>query len=203
MRVPKGKYQSVIAINLDRYVHTAPADLPESDLRLEFWAWDFIADRDTVLDIRYNRMEAYGMRVFNIPGAMPGYQIFVQPISLTRLLQVKKTNPDFFVRGEKLRDLEQKPLTAQAKGTLLAPPADRLNVTAYIDGEEVAVLMKQQIKEYYGADSWGDAYLLTVDAPKHPKEDLPYQVFKIELTDLESGDRGEGLYYLEKENYVR
>lgn len=87
------------------YAHTALKNglLPESEHRLEFWAWDFIADRDTTLDIRYHRMEAY---------------------------------------------------------------------------------------------------LLTVDLPKQPEKALPYRVFKVEVEDLENGDRGEGLYYMDKENYI-
>ena len=36
-----------------------------------------------------------------------------------------------------------------------------------------------------------------------PKNILPYRIFKVELTDLENGDRGEGLYYMEKENYIK
>lgn len=44
---------------------------------------------------------------------------------------------------------------------------------------------------------------MTVDMPKHPKKDLPYRIFKVELEDMENGDRGEGLYYMEKENYVQ
>ena len=50
---------------------------------------------------------------------------------------------------------------------------------------------------------YGNAYLLTVDMPKHQKNILPYRIFKVELTDLENGDRGEGLYYMEKENYIK
>lgn len=46
-RIPKGKYQSMGAINMSTYPHTVKAGLPEADQRLEFWAWDFIADRDT------------------------------------------------------------------------------------------------------------------------------------------------------------
>jgi len=30
-----------------------------------------------------------------------------------------------------------------------------------------------------------------------------YRIFKVELTDLENGDRGEGLYYMEKEKYYK
>ena len=54
----------------------------------------------------------------------------------------------------------------------------------------------------YEADEYGNAYLLTVDRPKHTT-DLPYHIFKVELEDLEYGERGEGLYYMEKDSYVK
>ena len=44
--------------------------------------------------------------------------------------------------------------------------------------------MKQEIEEYYDATEYGNAYLLTVALPKHPKKGVPYRVFKVELTDL-------------------
>ena len=59
--------------------------------------------------------------------------------------------------------------------------------------------MKQEIKEYFDATEYGNAYLLTVDMPKHQKNySTPTEYLKLELTDLENGDRGEGLYYMEK-----
>lgn len=58
-RIPKGKYQSMGAINMSTYPHTVKPGLAEKDQRLEFWAWNFIADRDTTLNIRYHRMEVW------------------------------------------------------------------------------------------------------------------------------------------------
>lgn len=180
VRIAKGKYQSVAAINMSTYPRFAKPGLTEADQRLEFWAWNFIADRDTTLNIQYHRMEAHSLHAFYIAGGIPTYQIFVRPMSLTRFLNWQ---------------------TGKAKNTSLAPPADKLKVVVWIDGEEVPVLMKQPVKE--NLTEYGNAYLLTVDMPKHPKKGLPYRVFKVELTDLENGDRGEGLYYMEKENYVK
>lgn len=200
-RIPSGKYQSMAAVKLSAYPHTAKPGLSEADQRLEFWAWDFIADRDTTVDIRYHRMEAYGLRVFRIPGAMPAYQIYVRPMSLTRFLQESSTGA--VEHAQHVADVEQEAVTEQAKAILFAPPADKLKVVVRIDGEEVPVLMKQEIKEYFQADQWGNAYLLTVDRPEKATSNLPYRVFKVELTDLENGDRGEGLYYMEKEDYVK
>lgn len=204
-RIPKGKYQSAASIYLPSYAHIAmKSGLPETEHRLEFWAWDFIADRDTTLDIRYHRMEAYGLRTFCIPGAMPTYQIYVRPMSLTRTYQwMKETKPESLVHGENLSDIEQQEQNKEARECQMAPRPGQLKVTVWIDGEKVPVLMKQEIKEYFDSNEYGNAYLLTVDMPKHPQKDLPYRIFKVELEDMENGDRGEGLYYMEKENYVQ
>lgn len=199
-RIPKGKYRSVAACQMDVYLHTAKAGVSDADQRLEFWAWDFIADRDTTLDIRFHRMEVYGLRVFRVPGGMPTYQIYVRPMSLTRLQQIMKQ--DFDTRnGEDLSIIQLGTAQKDAKGSIMAPHADQLKATVWIDGEEVPVLMKQEIKEYFGANEYGNAYLLTVDRPKGTT-DLPYHVFKVELEDMEYGERGEGLYYMEKDSYV-
>lgn len=185
---------------MDVYLHTAKAGVSDADQRLEFWAWDFIADRDTTLDIRFHRMEVYGLRVFRVPGGMPTYQIYVRPMSLTRLQQIMKQ--DFDTRnGEDLSKIQLGTAQKDAKGSIMAPHADQLKATVWIDGEEVPVLMKQEIKEYFGANEYGNAYLLTVDRPKGTT-DLPYHVFKVELEDMEYGERGEGLYYMEKDSYV-
>ena len=149
-------------------------------------------------------MEAYGIRAFRIPGAMPAYQIYVRPMSLTRFYEWMKTSePASIVRNEDLSNKKQQAQSKEAKVDQWAPPIDQLKVVVWIDGEEVPILMKQEIKEYYDADEYESAYLLTVDLPKHLQNDLPYRVFKLELTDLENGDRGEGLYYMEKENYIK
>lgn len=131
------------------------------------------------------------------------YQIYVRPMSLTRTLQWQKEEKSSLVHAQDLSKIEQTGLSKQAKGVLLAPSADKLKAIVWIDGEEVPVLMKQEIKEYFDATEYGNAYLLTVDMPRHQKNILPYRIFKVELTDLENGDRGEGLYYMEKENYIK
>lgn len=200
-RIPKGKYQSMGAVKLSAHPRTAAPGLPESEQRLEFWAWNFIADRDSTLDIRYHRMEVYGLRVFQIPGAVPAYQIYVRPMSLTRFFHEKR--PDSLELSQSVTSAGAEAFDQKDEFTLLAPPVDQLKATVWIDEEKVPVRMKQEIKEYFGTGNWGNAYLLTVDMPKNPSQDLPYHVFKVELTDLGNGDRGEALYYMEKENYMK
>ena len=185
--VPKGKYNSVTAIYWPSYAQNAMANgLPESEHRLEFWGWNFIADRDTTLNIRYHRMEAYGLHAFYIPGATPAFQIYVRPMSLTRTYEWM---------------LKQQSNTDNTKSVKLSPSLDEIGVRVEIDGKEVAVLYKQEIEEYVNENQVFNAYLITVERP-HYLTNCPYWLIKVELTDLQNGDCGEGLYYLEKPDYI-
>lgn len=197
--IPKGKYSNISAIDMDTYPHTMKHGTKNEDLRLEFWGWNFIADRDTTLNIQYNRMEAYGLHVFQVPGGVPAYQIYVRPMSLTRFLTNKGIQNA--QHKEDLSNIAQMSSADTAKCDNIAPAIDKAGIKIWIDGEEVDVLMKQQIKEYYEATEYGIAYYITVNRPEKSTT-LPYKIFKIELTDLENGDKGEAIYYLEKTNYI-
>ena len=73
---------------------------------------------------------------------------------------------------------------------------------AWCTEKGIVEMSEQEIKEYLKENEYCNAYLLTVDKPKHSQTNLPYRTFKVELTDLENGDRGEGLYYMDLENYA-
>ena len=188
VRISKGKYNSVTAIYWPSYAQNAMTNgLPVSEHRLEFWGWNFIADRDTTLNIRYHRMEAYGLHAFYIPGATPAFQIYVRPMSLTRTYEWM---------------VKQQSNTNDTRSAKLSPSHDEIRVRVEIDGKEVAILHKQEIDEYIGDNQTFNAYLLTVEKPQYITN-WPYWVIKVELTDLQNGDCGEGLYYLEKPDYIK
>lgn len=203
-KIRKGNYNAVAAIYEPSYAHNAlNTGLPENEHRLEFWAWNFIADRDTILNIRYHRMEAYGIYSFYIPGAVPTFQIYVRPMSLTRTYDwMKKKKPESLVHGEDLSKIIQQPVTKKAKSSKLSPSIKEIGIRVWIDGEEVELLQKQEINEYVNANEIMNAYLLTVNRPTHTTN-LPYWVIKVELKDLKNGDCGEGLYYMVKNNYMK
>lgn len=174
-QVPKGKYYSMIAINFSKYIHTST--LPNDERRLEFWAWNFIADRDTTFNMKYDRMEVYGINVFRIQNSFPAYTIFFRPMSLTRALEWMKKS------------------TSEIR---LGPSPENADIIVYINNEPVNINMIQEVKEYIADSQYFVSYLLSVSLPQH-KSSLPYDIFKIEITDKENGDRGEGVYFLEKE----
>lgn len=178
-KIKKGHYYSMGALNMSTYIVTG-SKLPEDDMRLEFWGWNFIADRDTTFNMQYHRMEVYGLNPFRIQGATPGYTIYCRPMSLTRTLAYNR---------------KKTPHAA------LAPDPEKMEVKVTINNEEVSVKMKQKVVEYFGEKETGDAYLLFVDLPKG-KNDFSYNVFRVQITDLENGDKGEATYFLEKKEYV-
>ncbi len=179
-RIKKGKYYAMGALNMSKYIVTG-STLPEDELRLEFWSWNFIADRDTSFNMQYHRLEVYGVNVFRIQGATPGYTIYCRPMSLSRVLKDRENPP---------------------KQMRMAPDPDNLKVKVTINGDEVPLRMKQEVLEYFDTDESSNAYLLFVDLPKK-KNTLPYDIFRIQMEDLENGDKGEAVYFLEKQKYIQ
>lgn len=173
-RIPKGRYAYVSGMDNDEYAKFSTLD--EADQRLEFWHWNFVADRDTTFDFRYHRLEVYGVHAFQVPGATPGYTLYFRPMSLTRYQRW-------------MRDGQP------AGDNALAPSIDSAKIEVSIDGQPVAVRMAQQVKEYFDANNWSGAYLLFVD---RPEKDLPVKTFRIVMEDLTNGDKGEATYTLEE-----
>ena len=183
LHVKKGRYYAMFALDTDTYPHTAAEDFPEEDMRLEFWAWNFIADRDMDFDIQYHRIEVYGINIFRIQGATPGYTIYCRPMSLTRTIEwITAPSPSPYAR--------------------MSPAPGNAEVKVTINGEEVQVRLVQEVEEYFGEGQKGNAFLISVGLPSAPSP-APYDIFRITISDLENGDKGEGVFFLEKKEYVK
>ncbi|MCY1636509.1 carboxypeptidase-like regulatory domain-containing protein [Marinifilum sp. D737] len=177
LRVSKGKYLALASLKMSEYP-VAGSTLPKDDQRLEFWAWNLIAEEDMVLNVKYHRLEVYGVNVFRVQGAHPGYTIYCRPMSLTR---------GFSEPGKDLDFVD------------LCPPPEELEVIVKINGHPVKVNMKEKVKEYV-SDGICYAYLLHVDLPSEAAN-KNYNIFHIEMTDLKNGDKGEALCFKKKDDY--
>ncbi|WP_036892455.1 carboxypeptidase-like regulatory domain-containing protein [Prevotella dentasini] len=196
-RIRKGTYYAMTALYMPSYPHVEKP-FPADKQRLEFWAWNFVADRDTTFNIRYHRMEVYGINAFNVQGATPTFVIYVRPMSLTRNIEV---GPGKSLHASDTDNSTTEALAPDAQLLQWAPPASELETKVWIDGELVKVLLKQEIKEYVNANEYCNAYLLTVSMPRKWSS-TPYTTFNIHLKDTRTGDEGEGVYYLERQKYV-
>lgn len=174
-RIPKGRYAYAGGINMAEYPN-AGSTLAEADQRLEYWHWNFLADRDTTFDFRYHRLEVYGVNAFQIQGAASGYTVYFRPMSLTRFQK--------WVHDGK-----------PAGDNGLAPSIDSAKIEVTVGGEPVKIRMAQEVKEYFDDDNWSEAYLLFVDRPKNND---PVKTFRIVMEDLGTGDKGEAACTLEE-----
>jgi len=177
LKVLKGKYLALASLKISEYP-VAGSSLPKDEQRLEFWAWNVIAEDDIIFNIKYHRLEIYGVNVFRIQGATPGFTIYCRPMSLTRGFSEPDKKLDFID---------------------LCPPPEELDVKVKINGYPVKINMKEKVKEYV-SNGICYGYLLHIDLPTE-QTNKNYDIFHIEMTDLKNGDKGETVCFRKKDEY--
>jgi len=166
LKVKKGKYSAIAAVRMEDYTKT----------KLEFWAFEIPAYNDLTIDVRYGQLEVYGVNIFQVQGAYPGYTIFLRPMSLTRFA------------------------TADMDSELIdiAPPNDMIDIEVIINEERVKINTIQRIEEFVGKQKMS-AYVIQTELGKQTI--TKYDKFQIIVTDKENGDKGEAIYFKEKVKY--
>jgi hypothetical protein len=172
MTVDEGKYIAMTCTRPSEY--PSGSALNPEDQRLRFWGWNIPVTGNVEIDIRYHRLEIYGVNIFRIPGAAPGYVIYCRPISLTR---IQKSDDE----------------------STISPGPEDLDVLVEINGRPVKVNSIQRIEEYTGKNSFLYAYIVQVAAPAMTGKN--YDFFRIIMKDKQNGDTGESIYFKDKEGY--
>lgn len=138
---------------------------------LEFWAWNVQAFNNITLNIHYDKLEIYGVNVFRIQGAYPGYTMYFRPMSLTRFLN---------------------------KMTDISPSIENLDLLVEINGKNVKVNSMQKVSEFNNTQKiYG--FLIQTDLTDSINKD--FDIIKIVGKDKENGDIGEAIYYKTGEKY--
>ena len=182
--VKKGKYMAMYVIRPKEYPRRNAVD-PE-DMRLEYWAWNVIADTDLVINPRYHRMELYGLTAFRVPGSGSGLMVYVRPMSLGKLL---KYSDSVYTNKERINK--------EADVSVLP---ENFRVKAFIDDEPVKINSIQSINEYVGENKPPlIGYMLHLDIRKRPEK--PYVIIRVEGTNLEYNERAESIYFYEIARY--
>jgi hypothetical protein len=159
----KGTYLTLAAIKMDDYIKS----------KLEFWAYNIPTTENLELNIRYDRLEVYGVNVFQVQEAYPGYTIYFRPMSLTRFATT---------------DLSSKIIN-------IAPPPDKIDIRVRINEEDVQINNIQEVIEFGGKQNM-NAYLIHTNLSTNKVS--VYDKIQITVTDKENGDMGEAVYYKEK-----
>ena len=85
--IPKGRYAAIAAMRINEYPRLL--QVASKDMKLEFWAWNVIADRDIILNIRYDKLELYGTTAFLEYGGRQELLIYTRPMSVTKVIASK------------------------------------------------------------------------------------------------------------------
>lgn len=138
---------------------------------LEFWAWNVQAFNNITLNIHYDKLEIYGVNVFRIQCAYPGYTIYFRPMSLTRFLN---------------------------KMTDISPSIENLDLSVEINGRNVKINSVQKVSEFNNTQKiYG--FLIQTDLTDSANND--FDIIKIVGRDKENGDMGEAIYYQTRVKY--
>ena len=181
MKVKKGRYFAMYVIRPREYPRANA--VPDADKRLEFWAWNIVADKDLVINPRYHRLELYGVNIFQIQRS---YMIYVRPMSLGKLLTYSKDIVTDKAKIDQMTDISVKP--------------ENFQVEVFADERPLQIHSVQRVEEFAGTGNpVCVGYLLQVGMDQRPQE--PYVVFRIKATNLEFNEQGENICFYEVKQY--
>ena len=166
--VQEGTYLGISCVRMQDYAKN----------KLEFWAWNVPAYNDMTINMRYDKLEVYGLNAFRIQGAYRGYTIYCRPMSLTKYLAWQQ-NP--------VSDMD------------LAPDPNKMHVEVTINGSPARVNLVEEVPEFAGKQQCSGYVIYTELGAATSK---PYDEIRVTITDLETGEKGESVYYKMKENYI-
>lgn len=185
--VPRGRYAAIAAMRVNEYPRVM--QVPFDNMKLEFWAWNVIMDRDLSLDIRYDKLELYGTKAFFEYGGRQELLIYTRPMSVTKVIR----DPGFMDKA------------AQEKNTNVTIAPQFIEFKVYIDGIPTDVLSTQHLSmvNTNGNPTNDDCYLLQVPIPNdiYSHSDKPYEI-RVVGHNKEFDEWGESVYYLEAPQYT-
>lgn len=182
--IDKGRYMAMFAMRPEEYPRENKVS--KEKMRLEYWAWNIIADNDLTINPSYDRLEIYGTTVYGINGGYPGLFIYFRPMSVTSYISYS----EFLNKSSAEKNID----------TSIQP--ENLTIKVYADDELLKINSIQTIKEYTGKENIPlIGYIVQVDKPKQIAKDKKYTIFKVKAENLEFNEKGESIYFYETKNY--
>lgn len=184
--VPQGRYAAIAAMRVNEYPRMQ--QVPFEEMKLEFWAWNVILDRDLTLDIRYDKMELYGTKAFFEYGGRQEILIYTRPMSVTKVIR----DPIFMDKA------------AQEKNSNVTIAPEFIDFEVYVDGNQSDVLSVQHLSlpNTNGNSINDDCYLIQIPIPNgiYSHFEKPYEI-RVVGHNKEFDEWGESVYYLEVPQY--
>lgn len=188
LEVKKGDYYCLYAIKLSEYRVN----------RLEYWTWNVPVYEDMVINPQYDRMEIYGINVFE-PQVTPQetYMIYFRPMSLSKTLQIAASqnvdDKEFQTAKRAEKVLESNNLKNMSPENI---KPDELTVE--VNGVKSEILGIDKITEYTRGLLLS-GFIVQIKKPVNSKSQLSgYDFISITLNSKETGELGKGEAYVRK-----
>ena len=185
--IPKGRYAAIAAMCINEYPRLL--QVAQKNMKLEFWAWNVIADRDIILNIRYDKLELYGTTAFLEYGGRQELLIYTRPMSVTKVIAYQ----NFVNKSE------------AEKNSIVTVEPKYMTFDVYADGKPLEIYSIQPLTMKNKDNSVGDdmCYLLQVELPKDVyTHNAPYEI-KVVGHNSQYNEHGESVYFLEPPKYDR
>ena len=183
--IPKGRYAAIAAMRINEYPRLLK--VAQKDMKLEFWAWNIVADRDITLDIRYDKLELYGTTAFLEYGGRKEMLVYTRPMSVTKVLAYQNFMNKADAEKHSIVTVEPKYMTFEV----------------YADGKPLQIYSVQPLTMQDKGNSAGNdmCYLLQVEQPNDIyTHDAPYEI-RVVGHNSQYNESGESVYYLEPPKY--
>lgn len=185
--VAAGRYACIYAMRIKEYPRMQ--QVPPEDMKLEFWAWNVLADRDLELDIRYHKLELYGTTAFLEYGGRQEMLIYTRPMSVTKAISY-------------LNYMDKAMAEKESKVTV---EPEYMQFEVYADGNPLSILSVQHLSlPNYSNPINDDCYLIQTSLPADLRRhsDRPYEI-RVVGHNIHDDEWGESVYYLEIPQYRR
>lgn len=175
--VKKGTYMGMYVIRPKEYPRENA--VPQEDMRLEFWAWNVIADNDLTINPRYGRLELYGLDAFIVKGAGTGIFLYVRPMSLGKFLKYET---------DEIVDINVYP--------------EYFNAEVFVNDEPVKINSIQKVEELAATENRSAVigYLINIDYNISKKHKKPLKI-RVVGENTELNEKGENICFFKIEDY--
>lgn len=184
--IPNGRYAAIAAMRIKEYPRML--QVPQQNMKLEFWAWNVIVNHDLLLNIRYDKLELYGTTAFLEYGGRQELLIYTRPMSLAKVVAYQNfTNKS---------DAE--------KNSIVTVEPQYMSFEVYVDGAPMKIYSVQPLTMKNKDNRVGDdmCYMLQVEMPQGIySHTAPYEV-RVVGHNSKDNEHGESVYYLEPPKYT-
>jgi hypothetical protein len=190
LEVNKGDYYCLYAIKLSEYRVN----------RLEYWAWNVPVYEDMVINPQYDRMEIYGINVFE-PQVTPQetYMLYFRPMSLYKTLEIASKQE---VDNKKFQEAKQTETLLAKSNKLIHMSPDAITadeLTIEINGVKAEIVGINKTTEYARGILMCGYYVQVLKPKNNEQLKLAYDRISITLRSSETGEAGKGEIFIKRQ----